>query len=205
MAETPSSQTSELQEGLLTACDGCGPLLQRDYWAVIDGCTLSPPVLIQTVAERFMELPPEDLVTFTREPGAQGPLVLGEEIMVRIRMAGACRVRLVHRNEQSLTLATLPGHPEAGRITFGAYRNDAGDVIFHIRSRARSSTHANYVGFLTAGDPMQTATWTDFVASVANSFGNGVVGRVYAETETKDEGALVNEDACSPTFLAVGG
>jgi hypothetical protein len=205
MAETRTNPNGDLHEGLLTACDGCGPLLQRDYWAVIDGCTLSPPALMQAVAERFMELPPDDLVMFTREPGASGPLALGEEIMVRIRMVGSCRVRLVHQNDQSLTLATLPGHPEAGRITFGAYRNDAGDVIFHIRSRARSSTQANYVGFLTAGDPMQTATWTDFVASVARSFGTGVVGRVYTETESRDEAAAPNEDACAPTFLAVGG
>ncbi|HEY0713601.1 MAG TPA: hypothetical protein VGF45_13060, partial [Polyangia bacterium] len=92
-----------------------------------------------------------------------------------------------------------------GRITFGAYRNDAGDVVFHIRSRARSSSQVNYVGFLTAGDPMQTTTWTDFVGSVARSFGKGVVGRIHSETETKEETASASEDACAPTFLAVGG
>ena len=57
----------------------------------------------------------------------------------------------------------LTGHPEAGRITFGAYRTVDGDVVFHIRSRACSSSLFNYLGFLVGGDPMQTATWTDFV------------------------------------------
>ena len=50
------------------------------------------------------------------------------------------RVRVVDTNSLSLTLATDDGHPEAGRITFGVYPNDEGDIVFHIRSRARSGS-----------------------------------------------------------------
>ena len=125
---------------------------------------------------------------------------------VRIRAAGTFRVCVACRTTQTLTLATLTGHPEAGRITFGAYRNDYGDVIFHIRSRARSSTRARYIGFLMMGEAMQTTTWADFVTSVAFTFGESVIGYVHVET-SRIRGRRADEvdaSALSATFLAEG-
>ena len=97
------------------------------------------------------------------------------------------------------------GHPEAGRITFGSYRNDAGDVIFHIRSRARSSSIFTYVGFLVGGDPMQTESWTVFVNNVAVACGTGVEGEVHAETRVvpKEEWEPADESMDAPTFVAL--
>ena len=99
---------------------------------------------------------------------------MGDELDIDIRLAGSCAVRVVHRDANSLTLGTLEGHPEAGRITFGAYRNDRGDVVFHIRSRARSSGLTKYLEFLAGGDPMQTNTWVDFINAVAMTVGSGI-------------------------------
>jgi len=45
-----------LTDGLVVASDGSGPLLQRDYWAVIAGCRLAPPEL-QFKEISFKELP----------------------------------------------------------------------------------------------------------------------------------------------------
>lgn len=195
------SPGADLQADLLPAQQGVGPLYQRDYWAVIDGCRVKPSQIVDDLTRRFEQYPPPELVTFTR-PGCVGPLCVGDELDVHIRMAGNCRVLVVDRQPQSLTLATLSGHPEAGRITFGAYRNHAGEVLFHIRSRARSSSQPKYLGFLTAGEPMQTNTWTDFVSAVALTFGRGVKGQIHAETQViadEPEGAQRQ-----PTFLAEG-
>jgi hypothetical protein len=178
---------------------GIGPLLQRDYWAVIEGCRMRPSEVMQLVERRFAELAPEDVGIFSR-PGGGGPLVVGEVLEVRIRLAGMARVRVAHVCATSFTLATLPGHPEAGRITFGAYRNGRGDVVFHVRSRARSSGRLEYVGFLAAGDALQTAMWTDLIDRVAASCGRGVLAWIHAETTECDD-----EDdarAAGPTFLA---
>jgi hypothetical protein len=194
--------TADLLSNLLPARQGVGPLYQRDYWAIIDGCRLHPTEIIDDLTRRFCQYPPPELVVFTRPEGAQYPLRVGDELEVVIRAAGTSRVRVVARDAQSLTLATLSGHPEAGRITFGAYRNDAGEVVFHIRSRARSSSQARFYGFLAAGEPMQTNTWTDFVVAVALTFGRGVKGPVHAETQViadEPESAL-----CAPTYLARG-
>jgi hypothetical protein len=193
-----------LMDGVITAREGAGPLLQRDYWGVIRECRLSPTEVADTVAREFGSFAPPDLVRFLREEGSDDEIREGSELEVSIRMAGDCRVRAVHRDENSLTLATIEGHPEAGRITFGAYPNEAGDVVFHIRSRARSSSALKYAGFLTAGEAMQTTTWTDFIDRLANTVGEGVQGSIHAETQEIEDEPDIPEAVCSPTFAAVG-
>jgi len=157
------------------------------------------------VASQFHELPPGEVVLFTREQaGEPAALEVGDELDIRIRMAGEARVRVVHTCPCSLTLATLQGHPEAGRITFGAYRNPDRDVVFHIRSRARSRSLFTLMGFLVGGNPMQTTTWTDFVANVAATCGSGVKGDVHADTRrlSEDEAEAADETMDAPTFIA---
>ena len=191
---------------LQPASSGVGTFLQRDYWAVIANCRFKPSEIAALIAARFPEFPPPEIVVFERAGDGDGCLERGEELDIQIRMAGPARVRVVHKSPCSITLGTLAGHPEAGRITFGAYRNRDGDVVFHIRSRARSSTLFNYVGFRSAGDPMQTSTWTDFVNNVAATCGDGVLGVIHADTVTlRDEEVVPGDEAMDcPTFVAEG-
>lgn len=199
----PKSKLKEQVEPLLTALEGNGPLLQRDYWAVIKNCRLNCREVALFVKEHFPTLPPESLVVFRKKDGKTGPLQVDDEMEVEIRMAGKTAVRVIHEDGNSITLCTMQKHPEAGRITFGAYRNEKNDVVFHIRSRARSSSIKNLVGFLTTGDAMQTNTWTDFIDRLSHMVGDGVVGAIYVETSKIEE-----EDAESvtvtPTFIARG-
>ncbi|WP_164011213.1 DUF1990 family protein [Pyxidicoccus trucidator] len=200
--DTESNQTADL----LLPEDGAGPLLQRDYWAVIKDCQHPPSTVMDWVCQRFAEFAPSELCVFKRaDEACEGePLKLGDELSVKIQGAGTFGVRVIHKDAQSLTLATLPGHPEAGRITFGAYRNEHGDVIFHIRSRARSGSQFHYMGFITAGEAMQTNTWTEFVLRAAVTAGEGVVGVIHADTtelEDEPEGSDPEQD---PTFIAKG-
>lgn len=179
------------------AARGSGPLLQRDYWAALEGSLVTPSQLMTHVREHFCELPPEALVRFSAPDGVE----VDAELDIEITGAEDCRVRVVHADAQSLTLGTLEGHPEAGRITFGAYRHASGAVIFHIRSRARSATTAHLLGFLTLGEAMQTNTWTDFINRTAASSGARVAGTIRAETE--EVGETLEDAACDcPTFHA---
>ena len=185
---------------LIPATKGTGPLLQRDYWAVFDDCSLSPAEVISHVKQHFCTLPPSALVEFAAPDGTR----LGARLDIIIRPGQHCAVRVIHEDTQSLTLGTLTGHPEAGRITFGAYRNPARDVIFHIRSRARSSDSFKLVGFLALGEAMQTNTWTDFIRNTAAQLGSSI-GAIHADTIAVDEVPEDDEPLDSPTFLAVGG
>jgi hypothetical protein len=199
-----AGRAEKLLDGLIRAAEGSGPLLQRDYWGVIENCPLSPTELAERMFVDFCSFAPEELVRFARCDAGESPLEVGDELDVNITLAGACRVRVLHRDSNSITLGTLKGHPEAGRITFGTYRNDRGDVIFHIRSRARASSPLKYAGFVAAGEPMQTNTWTDFVDKVAHTYGEGVVGNIHAETWEIEDEPDDPETLRSPTFKAVG-
>ncbi|MES1176015.1 MAG: DUF1990 family protein [Myxococcales bacterium] len=182
---------------------GAGALLQRDYWAAIDECRVAPAELMADLRQRFCDFPPADLVSFERAEHCESPLKVGDELSIVIRMAGACRVRVTCRDEHSLTLSTLQGHPEAGRITFGCYRHESGAVVFHIRSRSRSGDAGFAAGFLTIGEAMQTNTWVDFVRTVASTYGAGVLGEVHADTEEVEP--IADDDEVSrPTFVAAG-
>lgn len=160
---------------------------------------MTPSQLITHVREHFCELPPEALVRFSAPDGVG----VGAELDIEITAAQDCRVRVIHADAQSFTLGTLDGHPEAGRITFGAYRHASGVVVFHIRSRARSATTAHLLGFLTLGEAMQTNTWTDFINRAAAMAGARISGAIRADTE--QVGETPEDAACDcPTFRAAG-
>ncbi len=183
---------------LLPATHGAGPLLQRDYWRVFADCSLSPSEVMAQVKANFCALPPAALVSFTAPDG----VALNSVLDIVITPGQRCSVRVVHEDAQSVTLATLEGHPEVGRITFGAYRNPAAEVIFHIRSRARSGTLLQRLGFLAIGEAMQTNTWADFIRNTAASVNARIAGGIHADTYEVDD---TSEDVePSPTFLAAG-
>jgi hypothetical protein len=152
------------------------------------------------VKSNFCALPPVALVSFTAPDGVALDAVLD----ILITPGQRCGVRVVHENAQSFTLATLTGHPEAGRITFGSYRNSAGEIIFHIRSRARSGTPLQRLGFLAIGDAMQTNTWADFIRNTASAVNARIAGDIHADTQTVEETMEDEEPLRWPTFLAVG-
>lgn len=185
---------------ILPATRGTGPLLQRDYWAVLDSCPLKPSELMARVKADFCRLPPASLVQFTAPDG----VISGSLIDILIKPGQRCWVSVIHEDAQSITFATLEGHPEAGRITFGAYRNAEQSVIFHIRSRARSTTRLQRLGFLLIGDAMQTTTWTDFINNVAVLAGTSISGVVHADSVEVEEEPGDDEPLRAPTYRAVG-
>lgn len=196
------TDSMNLEKDLLLPEEGAGRLLQRDYWAVINGCTTGPREIAELVREKFVDFPPSELVEFRRVRAGGGRLEVGDELDVHIRMAGTFRVRVLHCDANSVTLGTIKGHPEAGRITFGSYRNARGDVVFHIRSVARAGSKKHLLGFMALGEAMQTNCWTDFVNKVAAVAGAGVIGAIQAETCECDDD--LSDDVAAPTFLADG-
>lgn len=204
--ERETHEQGELLADISNVAEGAGPLFERDYWAVIRRSALSPSQVMALVARRFAQLAPEELVTFRPSEGEERPLELGDQLDIHIAGAGRCRVRVTHQDLQSFTLATLTGHPEAGRITFGAYRNQRGDVLFHIRSRARARSSLVYFGYRVLGDAMQHNTWSEFVNRVAATVGKGVIGQVHTRTKKlAREDEEPPEASSTPTFLAQGG
>ena len=192
MSETPS----ELE--VFPASQGAGPLLQRDYWAVLTGSKCPPEDILRSVAKRFPDFanPLIAAFSFVQPP----PLEVGHEMKIVIQGYGECHVRVAHKDEHSITLRTLEDHFEAGRITFGAWREN-GETVFKIRSRARTRSKPHSWGFAAGGHRMQKELWLEFVGNVAKSCGLEAI-EVQEETEEVASTLADLGELDTPTFIA---
>ncbi|HEX6982545.1 MAG TPA: hypothetical protein VF181_07270 [Balneolaceae bacterium] len=193
----------KIKNDLQSASEGVGPLLQRDYWAVLRATPYSPHEVISILREDFFIFPPEELVVFRRSDNKQKSLQVGDKLDVMIRMKKPVAVRVIHLSPASITLGTVKKHPEAGRITFGSYRNKQQDVIFHIRSRARQGSALDYAEFNMIGDAMQTTTWTDYINRLAHMIGEGIIDSIHVEKQEVEQ-REEDETMDAPTFIAEG-
>lgn len=174
--------------GTQTASEGVGFLLQRQYTGVIAGAKVSAKELIDLLLRDFVLMPPASLAKFSRPPGVRGPLKVGDEMDVNIRMAGVSKVRLIEITPRSFTLLTMSDHPEAGRISFAARERDGGAFLdLRVRSRARSGRLYQFIGYMILGKAMQTKVWTEFIRSAAAASGGRILEPVKVETFKVDE------------------
>lgn len=191
------------EDPLTLAKDGHGPLLQRDYWGVIRESRGTPSQVIEVVRAHLWDLADPALLEFRRVDGTSEPIAEGDELEVHIRFAGKFGIRVLNVNDQSITIGTLEGHPEAGKVTIGAYRNPRRDVVMHARSRARSGSWIHYAGFLAGAEGMQANAWTELINRTGAAVGKGIIGFITAETKNVEPDA---EDSGNlPTYRAEGG
>jgi hypothetical protein len=154
-----------------TAAAGHGPLWQRDYWVEIAQSTLSPEEVVLMLRREFPTFSPDEAAKFTRLDGKSTPLEAGDEMEVEIRGAGTSEVRVVGVTPRSLTMRTIEGHLEAGRISFGAYY-DKDKTVIRVRSKARSGSRRRHVAYILMGHVMQKKVWQVFIARVAARCGD---------------------------------
>jgi hypothetical protein len=196
------SETATEDCQVVYANEGTGPLLERDYTAVVEGTGVTPEALVKAVRERFERFAPTETACFRRSDREPGPLDVGDEMDIKIALLGDCRVRVVHVDEHGVTLRTLKGHPEAGRITFAGFRDEKGRPVFRIRSRTRASGVTSYLGYMLLGKQMQSRCWIRFIDRVvADSGGRIAGGRIQVRTRKVGEEAADCRGACdAPTF-----
>jgi hypothetical protein len=194
-------KSEEERQPVLHAPEGAGPLFQRDYVLTVEGSRLSPAEVIRLLAEDFARFSPEELAEFSRP---EHPLAAGDTLRVDIRGAGLCGVTITRLDEGALTMRTLEGHPEAGRITFGAECTEDGRLILRIRSRARASSPARWLGWEVAGKHLQSLIWIRFLERLAEATGGRPLGDIIMEMEEVPETAADRGDSEEPTFVLGG-
>lgn len=187
------------------APEGTGPLLERSYSAVIEGASCTPEQVAEMIRARFADFAPAETALFARCEGTTGPLDVGDELEIRLALLGKCKVRVVHVDAQSMTMRTLEGHPEAGRITFGAWRDDGGRLHFQIGSRTRAAGLVHYLGYKLLGKQMQSRCWIKFVNRVAEECGGRIVDAIRVRTHQITEEPADRGEAETPTFRCDGG
>jgi hypothetical protein len=164
MLATTNSKTVQ------TVAAGEGPIWQRDYWVVLPQSTLSPPEIMHLLRTEFPLFSPDALTRFERLDGKSTPLEVGDEMRVTITGAGTSEVRVVGVAPYALTLRTLDGHIEAGRISFGSYET-RGQIVLRIRSRARSASTHRHIAYMLFGHALQMKEWKVFIARLAQRCG----------------------------------
>ncbi|WP_169976772.1 DUF1990 family protein [Tautonia rosea] len=175
-------------QGLVFASQGYGPLLQREYVAVIEGSDCSPEEVADRVRTDFVTFAPRETARFKCRSHEEGePLKVGDVLDITLSLVGACRVKVVHVDDRSLTLRTMEGHPEVGRITFVADRDDQGRQRFGIMSRTRANGLTNFAGFLLMGKQMQARCWINFIGNLAEACNGRVLGAVKVRTRAVEE------------------
>jgi len=190
MSEEPQIQT---------APSGHGPLWHRDYWAEISGTSSTPEELLNLVRADFPAFSPPELAAFSSERST--PLEVNDEMKVVIKGYGECTVRCVHLGANSFTLRTLDDHPEAGRISFGSYREN-GNLVFRISSRARATDRLRHAGYKLVGQKMQTQTWLEFLKNVVEKSGGEMSGKIRVRTREVKSTLADLGDLNTPTFIA---
>jgi hypothetical protein len=199
---TNAPETKDVQ----LASAGIGPLYQRDYWATILDVDVSPEEVMKRVRTEFPEFAPPETAYFKRCVDGCEPLVVGDELDINISRIADCRVRVAHVDRLSLTLRTLDGHPEAGRITFSAEKDDSGNLVFRIRSRARSHGLLRYLGFLLIGRTMQGRTWIRFIKRLAKALGGRIENDyVFRKTVPVEDRKADEQEISAPTYAPRGG
>ncbi|MEW4567604.1 DUF1990 family protein [Tautonia sp. JC769] len=175
-------------EGIVFASQGYGPLLKREYVAVIDGSDCTPEAVADRIRNEFTTFAPRETARFECKSRGKGePLELGDVLDIRLSLVGSCRVKVVHLDDRSITLRTMDGHPELGRITFVSDRDDRGRVRFGIVSRTRANGLANFTGFLLMGKQMQSRCWINFIGNLAEACGGRVLDAVKVRTVAVEE------------------
>ncbi|MGV3720305.1 MAG: DUF1990 family protein [Actinomycetota bacterium] len=182
-----STAPPQTGEPVQVATEGSGPLWQRDYTGVILDTPYAPEEVLKLLLRDFPRFSPDVGAKFHRLGDPKKPLEVDEEMTIDLRGYGKCVVRVVKIDDRSITLRTLEGHLEAGRISFGAFHDDRSRLVFRIRSRARIGGPLRYLGYRLIGMPIQTAIWVEFVKRVAAAVGGRLEGEVKVESRKVQE------------------
>jgi hypothetical protein len=147
--------------------DGSGPLFRRRYRVRIEGSRLTPV----------------EVAVFRKTRGAEGPLQVGDEFVVRMPGPWDGPVVVVDRTPTSFRFATLQGHLEAGQIEFRTSAD--GDAVgFEIESWARSGDRLSGLLFdrVKLAKEMQLHMWTHFCERAAKLAGGRIRGGIHIDT-----------------------
>lgn len=152
------------------ALQGFGQLWQKTYRVRLTGADVTPAEIVRVWKERFPEFHPPQSRFFPSLAGVKP----GEVLLINASMRGIpvyTGVRVIYADDESFTVMTAEGLPEAGWNTFSAYADDDGTTVAQVRSLARANDPIYEIGFRLVGSTEQERIWTYVLKSLAAHFG----------------------------------
>lgn len=152
---------------------GFGQLWEKTYKLHLIDVKLSPEQIIEIMKTNFPGFQPSQNRFYPSEKGIKP----GEIILINASTPGgqiATGVLVLYADEHSFTFITPQGHPEAGWVTFTAFREN-GSTMMQIQGLARASDPVYEVAFRLAGSSLQQQIWTHVLESLAKHVGSSAM------------------------------
>ncbi len=184
VSEVPSGAVNLNVEGRRAAgaLQGFGQLWQKTYRLRLSGVKATPAEVVEVWKREFPSFHPPESRFY---PSLEG-VAPGEVMLINASVQGMpvyTGVMVLYADDESFTVMTAEGLPEAGWNTFSAYEED-GETVVQIQSLGRASDPVYEVGFRLFGSTAQEKIWSHVLRSLAASF--GVRGRVELEKTCVD-------------------
>jgi hypothetical protein len=156
-----------------TVADGHGPLYHRRFTVRAVNAAGEADKLIELLSRDLDRGAPPHVVTFSRELGKPGRMLVGDEYRVYMPAPWDGPVRVLARTDRSFRFGTLDGHLEAGEIEFRADDVEAGVVDFTIEVWSRAGDRAAELvyRFLVVGREVQAGLWVQFCLGAVRLLG----------------------------------
>lgn len=159
--------------------DGVGPLREKLFWADIIGSRMSCQGLFDYFCEHFAEIMPIDVGV---EPGTPTRIAEGLTITMKLPLRGNVQVRVEQIDENSVTLATLEGHPIAGTVRF-RFIPRGESVCFEIQVLDRSGNLVDLLAMESFGQFVQDTNWMLVVERVVKASGGTAAGGIQRDVD----------------------
>lgn len=148
---------------------GFGPLWQKTYRLYFDGSLASPEIAVKVMKENFPSFQPSCNRFYPSPSGiSAGEVVLIDSMTPAGPVSTA--VMVMYSDNLSFTFVTPQGHPEAGWVSFSAYK-EGRRTVAQICGLARAGDPLFEAAFRIAGSKMQVRIWTHVLASLAAYLG----------------------------------
>jgi RHS repeat-associated protein len=159
-----------------TVDDGVGETYHRQYQVTISQPSMSPSEAFEHLKANFTKMFPNTSV-FEAHLGENGKLDVGDRFVIRqldpVFGTGAVvrttQVYVSEATENSFTLVTQQGHPEAGAITF-TLTGDADSLQLNLSSETTAGGVADYLAYITVGKVLQTDVWGHFLQQSVKAY-----------------------------------
>lgn len=179
VGEVPAGATNINIDGRQTvsALQGFGQLWQKTYRIRLTSVNASPAEVMRVWKENFPKYHPPDSRFYPPMTGIKAGEVLFIEGIIPAFPGSpsilpvTSGVRVIYVDEESFTIMTPEGFPEAGWNTFSTYDDD-GCVVAQVQSMARAADpiYEIYLRYLGSAE-WQERVWTTVLSNLGAEFG----------------------------------
>lgn len=154
---------------LVSPLQGFGQLWQKTYRIRFEGVSVTPTEVVRVWKEHFPEFHPPQNRFYPSIAGMKP----GEVVLINASVQGLpvdAGVMVLYADDESFTVMTPEGFPEAGWNTFSAYDDD-GTTVAQVQSMGRANDPIYEISFRLFASRAQERIWVHVLTHLAAHFG----------------------------------